>query len=85
MEKFVNCYDIMFLTLETFTSCVSYFELTFIIFIKMNLTKLVEMSNRSLFSSIFYLFVISDPNQIVSGEVIAEPTCISYAILFFTI
>ena len=32
------------------------------------------MSSRSLFSSIFYLYVISNPDRIVSEEVIAELT-----------
>ena len=30
--KFVNCYEIMILTLENLTSCLSYFELTFVIY-----------------------------------------------------
>ena len=47
-----------------------------------NLTKLVEMSNRSLFSPIFYLYDISDPDHIVREEVIAELTCILYFILW---
>ena len=50
------------------------------------LTKLVEMSNESLFSSIFHFYVISDPDHIVGKEVIAELTCtiLYFIICFFT-
>ena len=45
-------------------------------FIKVNLTKLSEMSNRSLFSSNIYLFAISDPDH--SQRIKVRPSEIEY-------
>ena len=59
-----------------------YSESTVIIGMKINLAKLVEMSNEGLFWSNFYLYVISDPDLIISEGVIAEITNV-YRFLYF--